>query len=492
MIFSSLEFLFGFLPLTLAVSWLAIRVGGQKALLVWLVAASIGFYGRWHLPDLLVLGASVAVNFGIGQVLYRRAARPLLVLGIAFNLILLGYFKYAGFLAETVNAVLGTHYGSDKLALPLAISFITFQKIAYLIDVFHRRTSDRSLLSYLFFASFFPQLIAGPIVHHREIVPQLRSGRFGHLTRDGLSRGAAMFSMGLYKKVMLADGMATFADAVFNASAAPTLVDAWGGALAYAFQIYFDFSGYTDMALGLGLMFGLRLPVNFNSPYKATSIIDFWRRWHITLSHFLRDCLYIPLGGNRHGVLRRHVSLMVTMLLGGLWHGAGWTFVAWGGLHGGYLVVNHLWRGLRGERRPGVIGRWAGRVLTLAAVVVAWVFFRADSFGRAWEILGGMAGANGWAPQADVALLDSTAYVWEAVLLGVVWLLPNTQEWLTFRRPLSSEPAHPPLTPTGWGKPLWRWRGWIAPPLLASALGIVVVVLLATSGRNQPFIYMIF
>jgi D-alanyl-lipoteichoic acid acyltransferase DltB (MBOAT superfamily) len=395
MLFSSPEFLFVFLPAVVLAAVALARFAGRQAVIYWLVATSLAFYGWWHPPDLAVLLSSVAVNFALGQLLYRSPSRGLLGAGIAFNIALLGFFKYAAFAVENINALSGADWAVPSRTLPLAISFFTFQKIAYLIDVYYRRTSDRKLLHYLLFASFFPQLIAGPIVHHREIVPQLAESRFARFTRDGFLRGGAMILIGLYKKVVIADGMAPFADSVFGASTPPALFDAWGGALAYAFQIYFDFSGYTDIALGIGLIFGLRLPVNFNSPYKATSVIEFWQRWHITLSRFLRDCLYIPLGGNRRGPLRRYVNLMLTMLLGGLWHGAAWTFVIWGGLHGLFLVINHAWRTARGPRPPNVLAQWAGRVMTLLAITVAWVFFRADSFGSAVNVLSGMLGLNG-------------------------------------------------------------------------------------------------
>jgi D-alanyl-lipoteichoic acid acyltransferase DltB (MBOAT superfamily) len=492
MLFSSPEFLFSFLPVVLLTSIALARLFGQRAMLVWVIGASLFFYAWWNPVHLPVLLTSVAVNFGLGKLLYRRRSRLVLGVGIGINLLALGYFKYAGFVVTNVNVLAGTHFPPHDIALPLALSFITFQKITYLLDVYHGRTSDRSLLHYLFFASFFPQLIAGPIVHHREIVPQLRTGRFGRFSAYDLLTGGAMFLVGLYKKAVIADGIAPLADVVFGSAAPPTLLEAWGGALAYTFQIYFDFSGYIDMALGLGLVFGLRLPVNFNSPYQATSIIDFWRRWHITLSHFLRDCLYVPLGGNRRGPARRYANLMATMLLGGLWHGAGWTYVVWGGLHGLYLVVNHLWRAIRGNAAPGRAERWAGRLLTFVAVVVAWVFFRAKSFGEATALLSGMAGLNGFVPSLDLPLFDANGFAWEAVLLAVVWAIPNTQRLLGMRKPLASERVFPKLVPPAWLLPLWRHRTPLVATVLATAAAVAVLVVLAPGGKNQPFIYMIF
>ena len=287
--------------------------------------------------------------------------------------------------------------------LPLGISFFTFQKIAYLVDAYRGEVRAGGFLSFALFVTFFPQLIAGPIVHHSEVIPQFGQKSTYRPNLDNLSMGIGIFVLGLAKKTVLADSIATYATPVFRAAQAgadPTLFEAWGGALAYTFQLYFDFSGYSDMAIGLALMFNIRLPINFNSPYKATNIIDFWRRWHITLSRFLRDYLYIPLGGNRHGVARRYANLMLTMLLGGLWHGAGWTFIVWGGLHGIFLVINHFWHALgvgsatTSGARPGSDGS-AARTITFLAVMVAWVFFRAEDFDAATRILAGMAGLNG-------------------------------------------------------------------------------------------------
>ncbi len=400
MLFSSFEFILGYLPITLAGFYLARRFGGARLALGWLTAASLFFYGWWNPTYLLLLVGSVGINYIFAHVLAARgSSRLLLASGVAFNLALIGYFKYAGFLSASLSSTTGIDATIEGIVLPLAISFFTFQQIAYLVDVYKGRGLERDLLRYFLFVSFFPQLIAGPIVHHREMLPQFISSRLRNLGSRNLAIGGTIFVLGLGKKVILADGLAPFADGVFDAAfrgEALTFFEAWSGALSYTFQIYFDFSGYSDMALGLAAMFGIRLPINFNSPYKAGSIIEFWRRWHITLSRFLREYLYIALGGNRKGVPRRYANLMITMLLGGLWHGAGWTFVAWGGLHGLFLVTNHVWLGLRPRGRGGLpLSPFTGRALTFFVVVLSWVFFRAENFDAALGVLTGMAGLNG-------------------------------------------------------------------------------------------------
>jgi len=317
-------------------------------------------------------------------------------IGVALNLAALGYFKYANFFIENVDALFGVPLPLSSVILPIGISFFTFQQIAYLVDVMRGAPVERDLVSYTLFVAFFPHLIAGPLVHHAEMIPQFRRGRSVGLPLM-IARGIAIFVVGLFKKVVIADSLAQLVSPVFahaDAGGSVTTSWAWLATLAYTLQIYFDFSGYSDMAIGLALLFGIRLPVNFRSPYRAASIIEFWRRWHITLSRFLRDYLYVPLGGNRRGQSRRYVNLMVTMLLGGLWHGAAWTFVIWGGLHGLYLALNHLWRAATDRRIVStVLTRAAGWLATLLAVVFAWVFFRAGTLAGAWRMVVALVGA---------------------------------------------------------------------------------------------------
>ncbi|MFQ5488405.1 MAG: MBOAT family O-acyltransferase, partial [Gammaproteobacteria bacterium] len=339
MLFHSYGFIFLFLPLTLLGFFLLGRYGLLRWALAWLVLASLTFYGWWNVEYLFLLLASIVVNYLLGRALApsqrtTASARVLLAIGIGLNLALLAYFKYAAFIVGNFNQLLGSDYRVHEIVLPLAISFFTFQQIAYLVDAYYGRAQEYSFLNYSLFVSFFPQLIAGPIVHHREMMPQFEGRRIFRFSYEDMDVGLLIFCIGLFKKVLLADGMAQFSEPVFAAAAGGlelSFFEAWGGALAYTLQIYFDFSAYSDMAIGLAWMFGIRLPLNFASPYKAINIIEFWRRWHMTLSRFLRDYLYIPLGGNRKGRERRHLNIMATMLLGGLWHGAAWTFVVWGG-----------------------------------------------------------------------------------------------------------------------------------------------------------------
>jgi D-alanyl-lipoteichoic acid acyltransferase DltB (MBOAT superfamily) len=418
MLFSSPVFILGFLPLVLGGFFLAGRFGGPRAApyaaLAWLLAADLVFYGWWNPWDVPLLVGSVVVNYLLGQRIVRcadaggpTAARRWLIAGIAFNLALLGWFKYATFLLH----IAAPSAPSLGILLPLAISFFTFQQIMFLVDTAHARHRQAGPLPYAAFVCFFPHLIAGPIVRPAEILPQLRAPTLARPVAANLATGATILLLGLGKKLVLADTFGAFANTGFAAAAhgtTLTLIEAWYAALAYTLQIYFDFSGYSDMAIGLACMFNVRFPINFNSPYKARDIADFWRRWHITLSRFLRDYLYIPLGGSRHGEARRLFNLMLTMLLGGLWHGAAWNFVAWGGLHGIFLITHRSWTRL-GWRLPGPLAH----ALTLLAVIVAWVPFRADGPAATLSMLRGMAGLNGlalpqmvvgaWAPLATIA-----------------------------------------------------------------------------------------
>ncbi len=405
MLFNSPPFLFVFLPLTLLATWAGLRLFGRMAGVTILIAASLAFYAGWHVWAVALLLASTAVNLIAAAAMInteRKIARQaMLAAGLAANLAVLSYFKYTNFAIANLDRLLGLDIPALSIVLPLGISFYTFQKIGFLVDVYQRKITEIRPLEFLLMVSFFPQLIAGPIVHYRDIVPQLLSSI--RVEARSIALGLSVFAIGLAKKAVLADALAIYAaPRFFQAAHGPVdFYAGWIGALSYTFQIYFDFSGYCDMAIGLALMFGVVLPVNFNSPYKAASIIDFWRRWHITLSRFLRDYLYFPLGGNRRGSLRRYVNLLVVMLVGGLWHGAAWTFVLWGAVHGAYLVANNLWRAA-GLRLPRVL---AGP-LTFLAVTLAWVPFRSDSLLSALRMLKGMAGLDGFQiPYLIAALL---------------------------------------------------------------------------------------
>lgn len=371
----------------------------------WLVLCSLFFYSWWNVVYLPLIVISMLVNYLLGTVLARRAAmattttvidtqhkipnKYLLVAGVVFNLGFLGFFKYADFVVANMNA-LGASFQLPGIVLPLAISFFTFQQVAYLVDSYKGDTQEYDVINYALFITFFPQLIAGPIVHHREMMPQFAS-RWSWVKRyRNIVLGLCIFSVGLFKKVVIADTFEKWATPGFDTALSLSFIEAWITSLSYSFQLYFDFSGYTDMAIGAALLFNIKLPVNFNSPYKALDIQDFWRRWHMTLSRFLRDYLYIPLGGNRKGSGRTYINLFATFVLGGLWHGASWMFVIWGALHGGALIVHRLWQKL-GVALPKVIA-W---LVTFNFVNIAWVFFRAESMGDALKVLYGMFGLAG-------------------------------------------------------------------------------------------------
>jgi D-alanyl-lipoteichoic acid acyltransferase DltB (MBOAT superfamily) len=415
MLFSSYAFLFQFLPVV-ALAFAGARRYSPRCGILALAFASLIFYAAWKPVYLLVLVASIGFNFWLGLKMEDPLRRRRIgTLGVALNLAALCYFKYTNFLFDSLTALTGTPLPFVNVVLPLGISFFTFQQIAYLVDVMRGAKVERDIVSYTLFVSFFPHLIAGPLVHHAEMIPQFKRAR---TARSAVlaARGLAIFAAGLFKKVVIADNLAQFVTPVFahlDAGGGVTTPWAWLATLAYTLQIYFDFSGYSDMAVGLALLFGIRLPVNFRSPYKAASIIEFWRRWHITLSRFLRDYLYIPLGGNRFGENRRTTNLLVTMLLGGLWHGAAWNFVIWGGLHGIYLCINHLWQRWRGDAASAPasmaarIGCWA---ITFFAVALAWVFFRAKTAAGAWQMLGSLfgfeAGSSAYASPGILRVMD--------------------------------------------------------------------------------------
>jgi D-alanyl-lipoteichoic acid acyltransferase DltB (MBOAT superfamily) len=505
MLFNSPFFLLLFLPVTLIGFFLLARWLGRNAALGFLLLASLLFYAYSSPFNLVLFLTTVVVNFLLGYAIAHSGHRPRawLIGGIVLNLGLIGYFKYAGFLVSGANDVLSASFIVPHVVLPLGISFYTFEQISYLVETRQNGQAERSPIRYALFASFFPHLIAGPIIRPHQLLPQFSSSSFGHFNWQNFAHGTTFLLFGLFKKVILADGIAAFASPVFASAASggtPGAVNAWGAALAYTFQIYFDFSGYSDMAIGLGLMFGIVLPFNFNSPYKATSIIDFWHRWHMTLSLFLRDYVYIPLGGSRRGVLRRYVNILLTMLIGGLWHGASWTFVAWGGVHGIFLLANHAWRGQRGERETFESKQWTGRIATFLLVVCAWVLFRSDNFAAAGRMFHGMRGLNGWinGPPPDPALwfvqllqffsvtiapgwpaAGVLQLLWIVGLLAVVWALPNTQQFLL-----------------GEGRPAdarVEWRptlGWAA--ALGIFFGCAFTYSIVADTHVSEFIYFIF
>ena len=395
MLFNSYEFIFLFLPLSFFIYFYLLQnrlVIGAKGFLVF---ASLFFYSWWNISYLPIILWSMLFNYVIGNSLNENFKKVqvnkkfLLTFGVISNLALLGYFKYTDFFLENFNLAFDGSVPLLHLALPLAISFFTFQQIAYLVDSYRGETAEYDFLNYALFVTFFPQLIAGPIVHHAEMMPQFASRWNLVKNYKNIATGLFIFSIGLFKKVVIADTFAQWATAGFDQAEYLNLIEAWATSLSYTFQLYFDFSGYTDMAIGAALLFNIKLPINFNSPYKALDIQDFWRRWHITLSRFLRDYIYIPLGGNRKGPFRTYNNILATFILGGIWHGAGWTFVFWGFLHGMALVIHRFWKQL-GFTMPKVLA-W---FITFNFINIAWVFFRAKEWDDALKVLDGMVSGD--------------------------------------------------------------------------------------------------
>ncbi len=515
MLFNSYEFLFLFLPTTLVVFFVFSGARWFRAAAAWLAIVSIVFYGYWSPRYVILLMASVGFNFMAGSVIAARrqagqaaGARLILIVALAANLATLGYFKYADFLVDSINTATNASLPLLHVVLPIGISFFTFTQIAFLVDTYHGKVRESRFVPYVLFVTFFPHLIAGPVLHHAEMMPQFARDQTYRFNTNNFLVGTTFLAIGLFKKVVLADGIQPFVAPVFDAGPGYSLVpiEAWGGVLAYTLQLYFDFSGYSDMAVGLAKMLNIDLPLNFNSPYKAVNISEFWRRWHMTLSRFLRDYLYIPLGGNRKGPTRRYVNLMLTMLLGGLWHGAGWTFAIWGGLHGMYLVVHQLWQwGLErfagsafpatGTRPPSATGRVLAAALTFLCVVVAWVFFRATSLESALGVLEGMWSFDGlvlprewqahwpssWPSHGAgvrFAALDASGGVlqwgWISALLAIAWICPNSQELVALGRARLA----------GVVREQWAWMS-------LGGLGVVVFMLAAINGSrgSSEFIY---
>jgi D-alanyl-lipoteichoic acid acyltransferase DltB (MBOAT superfamily) len=483
MVFSAYPFLLVFLPLTL-LGFYALRAAGRRRTSVnFLLLVSFVFYGVWSLAHLALLAASITANYFTGRYVASDAAqnrrRLAMILGVAANLSLIFWFKYLDFAGSNLAALLGADWTFRNIILPLGISFFTFQQIAYLVDCFRTRDGEKSFRDYALFVTFFPQLIAGPIVHHRFTRPQFAALAGGKLNADYIPYGVMIFAMGLAKKTLIADPIARAIDPLWNAAAAGDPVGgaaAWTAMVGYTLQIYFDFSGYCDMAIGLGLMFGVRLPVNFNSPYRARSIIEFWRRWHMTLSAFLRDYVYIPLGGNKGGEIVRLRNIFLTMLIGGIWHGAAWTFVIWGAIHASLITANHaarLWLPQL-DRLQGPISEALKRAALLSAVMIAWVYFRAEDVPAAHAVLAGLSSPIGqFAP--DPFILALMAFAGALALFA-----PNSLEVAGYvdalNKPFPREaaPGVKILRPT---------------PMAAAATAILLAAGLAVAWRPAVFIY---
>ncbi len=460
MLFNSLEFIFLFLP-TAFIGYFYLNHRGRTAVATaWLILASLFFYCWWDPIYLPLIVGSILFNFSTGTWLHRSigkepsssrtllSPKAILFFGVTCNLLLLGYFKYSDFFIHNLNRWLG----EDRLSLlhmilPLGISFFTFTQIAFLVDVYKRQAKEYDLLNYALFVTYFPHLIAGPILHHREMMPQFADMTQRSLRYDNLAKGTVLFSIGLCKKVLIADTFAVWANGGFADPLHLQLIEAWFTSLSYTLQLYFDFSGYTDMALGISLLFNVYLPINFNSPYKALSIQEFWQRWHMTLSRFLKEYVYIPFGGNRHDEVNTCRNLLATFIIGGLWHGAGWTFIVWGAVHGVALVIQRLW-----QRLKWPMPNWLAWFVTFFFVNFAWVFFRAGSMSDAIEVVKGMFGFHGLAQGIAVGdylrFLTKSASSYAALFNlrtpGVIFfilffmaavMMPNSMQWLERFKP---------------------------------------------------------
>lgn len=405
MLFNSYIFIFAFLPIMLIGYFWLLRqrlILGSK---IWLVGGSLFFYGYWNVVYIPLLLSSILINFFVGtaistngskttigtkRIRNRISNKALLIIGILFNVGLLIYFKYTDFFLENFNGIFAANVPLPHIVLPLGISFFTFTQIAFLVDSYKQDVKEYNFLHYMLFVTYFPHLLAGPILHHKEMMPQFANKWNFSVRWRNIAVGLFLFSIGLFKKVVIADTFAQWATLGFDGTVILNFFEAWATSLSYTLQLYFDFSGYTDMAIGMSLMFNIRLPINFNSPYKARDIQDFWRRWHITLSRFLRDYIYIPLGGNKVSALRNYVNLFSVFFIGGIWHGASWMFVIWGALHGIAIVIHRIWKDL-GLRMWG----WLGWFITFNFINMAWVFFRAKDWSMAHNVLSGMIGLNG-------------------------------------------------------------------------------------------------
>lgn len=506
MLFNSIEFLFFFLPAALLGFHALRRLGNREILIVWLVACSLFFYAWWNPIYLLLLALSAAVNYNLGRILAGSGGRGWLVLGILFNLGLLAYFKYANFFLDNIRFLFDPSFNFERIILPLAISFYTFQQITYLVDTRGGLTEPHGFLEYSLFVSFFPQLISGPIVHHGEMLEQFNSlDRPRDYSRQ-FAIGYSILIIGLFKKVVIADTLAQFSTPVFDlaaAGAALHTVDVVAATFAYAFQLYFDFSGYSDMAVGLATLFGIKLPVNFFSPYRARNISEFWRTWHATLSRFLRDYVYSPLGGFFCSPNRQRFNLFTTMFAGGVWHGAGWTFAVYGLCHGVYAVVHQLWR-IKVSGPLGLVGKtWykaAAQLTTFLTVVFTLVFFRSDSVGTAlhmfrrlfhWSESGFINTYLAAIKRTDTFRMgelltdrfDAVAMVYASLALALLicWLAPNTYQLF--------QSQGVTLETTAAGRPAVRGLQWRPSTAWSLFIGLLTALSLLNLSYVSEFLY---
>lgn len=436
MLFNSYEFIFLFLPVTFFVYFRLNQKRLTQLSKAWMVFASLFFYSWWNIIYLPLILCSILFNFAVGSTITKMgntttkqglSKKSLLTFGIATNLLLLGYFKYMDFFIANVNTLFGTHWDLAYIILPLGISFFTFTQIAYLVDAYRNEVKEMNYLNYTLFVTFFPHLLAGPILHHKEMMPQFDSLKSKAINYKNIAAGSFLFSIGLFKKVIIADTFAQWANAGFDTVETLNIIEAWTTSLSYTLQLYFDFSGYTDMALGIALLFNIKLPINFDSPYKALDIQDFWRRWHITLSRFLRDYIYIPLGGNRYGTFQTYANLFTVFLIGGLWHGASWMFVIWGSLHGSAIVIHRIWKQL-GFTMHKLLA-WC---ITFNFINISWIFFRAKEWENAANVLSGMFYLPDYELTSRIMFQNASdnihVFLWISVSMFVVLYFKNFKE----------------------------------------------------------------
>ncbi|WP_027192229.1 MBOAT family O-acyltransferase [Fundidesulfovibrio putealis] len=489
MLFNSYVFLFVFLPFALTPFVLLSDRLGRHWLEWWVIGCSLIFYSWFDITNTAIISLSVLFNYLVAKAIHahhnhkntEKGPRYYFAFGVITNLAVLSYYKYTNFFLRDILSHFGIHSEVHDIALPLGISFFTFQQIIFLKDLMSKDVTLFSFRKYLFCVTFFPHLIAGPIIKYKHILKQLYSRAFFTYSPVYLATGFTWLTLGLFKKVIIADNLAPYASQAFQAVAdghVISLISSWTGCLAYAFQIYFDFSGYSDMAIGLGLLFKIELPVNFNSPYKATSIVDFWRRWHITLSWFLRECIYIPLGGNRKGRAHQYINLLITMLLAGLWHGAGWTFVVWGGVHGLLLVATHAWE----STKPASIGAYSlafARLSTFLLVCLAWVPFRAVDLQAMTTYYKSM-----FVITSDIGSFDPRATLIIVICCLVAWFFPNTQQIMCKFKPCIENYLSERATWTG-----QSFISWKPTPFYAIITVLIFCYVTISLGSNAEFLY---
>ena len=492
MLFNSPIFIVFFLPLTLLIFFMVGRHSARIAA-YWLFLASLVFYAWWNPAYVPLLLGSIVFNYFAGRVvagtLQQPARKVVLIFSIIANLGLLINYKYAAFLLQVIGFAQEGHGQSTELALPLGISFFTFTQITFLVDAYSGGAKEYRFGHYGLFVTFFPHLIAGPILHHKEMMPQFQDMRTYRPELANLSVGLTLFVIGLFKKVILADGISPYVAPVFQGVTNPAgigSVEAWLGVMAYSFQLYFDFSGYSDMASGLARMFGIRMPINFYSPYKARSMLELWRRWHMSLSRFLRDYVFVPLGGNRKSAFRRYASLLATMFIGGVWHGAGWTFIVWGAFLGALLALNHAWLVIwRRTKRPrlGLLAGSAACTATYIGFTAGLVFFRADSLDVAFRVSGALIGLGA---SSFVGTVGLPVLAWIVVCGLIVWGLPNSQQ-LLYRFTPGIETFAGMLRPSSISWLEWKPSGW-----WALAISTMAVASLLMLSRVREFLYFAF